>query len=174
MKKPLSPAEALHKAAAYCTLCERCTAEVAAKLTTWGIATGQQPPIIERLISEGFINHTRYCNAFASDKVRFNRWGKIKIAAALRDKQLPRELIAQAIDTIDEEQYLASLNAVIATKRKELKNDDSHATQQKIIRHAASRGYEPALIIKAIKYQGDEMDILPHRPHFPPPLPGMR
>lgn len=159
MKKPLSPAEALHKAAAYCTLCERCTAEVAAKLTTWGIAAAQQPPIIERLIDEGFINETRYCNAFASDKVRFNRWGKIKIAAALRDKQLPRELIAQAIDAIDEEQYLASLNAVIATKRKELKDNDSRATQQKIIRHAASRGYEPALIIKAIKYQGDEMDI---------------
>lgn len=33
--KPISPAEALNKAAAYCTLCERCISEVSKKLTTW-------------------------------------------------------------------------------------------------------------------------------------------
>ena len=159
MKKPLSPGEALNKAASYCTLCERCISEVSDKLTAWGVAPDVQESIIARLLQEGFINEERYCRAFVNDKVRFNRWGRIKIQAALRNKQLPKEHITNAIEGIDEEQYMASLNEVIAAKRRELKGKDDFAAQQKIIRHAASRGYEPALVIKAIKYTGDEMDF---------------
>lgn len=157
--KELTPEEALNKAAAYCTLCERCVSEVTAKLTAWGVPQGEHRSIIERLTSEGFINEARYCRAFVNDKVRFNRWGRIKIRAALSEKRLPRELVNEAIDNIDEEQYTASLAEVIAAKRKELKGKDDRATQQKIIRHAASRGYEPSLIFKALNYTGDEMDF---------------
>ena len=159
MKKPLSPSEALNKAAAYCTLCERCISEVSTKLTAWDVPHGEQEKIIARLIEEKFIDESRYCRAFVNDKVKFNRWGRIKISAALRDKRLPQELIRDAIEDIDEEQYLQSLGEVIATKQRELKGKEDFATQQKIIRHAASRGYEPSLIIKAIKYKGDEMDF---------------
>ena len=159
MKKPLSPSEALNKAAAYCTLCERCISEVSTKLTAWDVPHGEQEKIIARLIEEKFIDESRYCRAFVNDKVKFNRWGRIKISAALRDKRLPQELIRDAIEDIDEEQYLQSLGEVIATKQRELKGKDDFATQQKTIRHAASRGYEPSLIIKAIKYKGDEMDF---------------
>ena len=159
MKKPLSPGEALNKAAAYCTLCERCISEVSTKLTAWGVPQGEQEKIIARLIEEKFIDEARYCRAFVNDKVRFNRWGRIKIQAALREKHLPRELVSDAMENIDESIYLQSLEEVIETKRRELKGKDDFATQQKIIRHAASRGYEPSLIIKAIKYKGDEMDF---------------
>lgn len=157
--KELTPGEALNKAAAYCTLCERCVSEVTAKLTAWGVPHCEQEKIITRLIEEKFINEARYCHAFVNDKVRFNRWGRIKIRAALCEKRLPRELINEAMDNIDEEEYTASLAEVIAAKRKELKGKDDHAAQQKIIRHAASRGYEPSLILRTIKYDGDEVDF---------------
>ena len=159
MKKPLSPGEALNKAATYCTLCERCISEVSAKLTTWGVSYTGQEKIIARLIEEKFIDEVRYCRAFVNDKVKFNRWGRIKITAALREKHLPQEYIKEALDNIDEEIYLQSLKDVIEIKRRELKGADDFATQQKIIRHAASRGYEPSLIISTIKYKGDEMDF---------------
>ena len=159
MKKPLTPGEALNKAAAYCTLCERCISEVSAKLTAWDVPHSEQEKIIERLTKEKFIDEERYCRAFVNDKVRFNRWGRIKITAALREKRLPQEHIKEALENIDEEIYLQSLQETIDIKRRELKGKDDFATQQKIIRHAASRGYEPALIIKTIKYQGDEMDF---------------
>ena len=157
--KELSPGEALNKAAAYCTLCERCISEVSTKLTAWGVPHSEQKKIIARLTNEQFIDEARYCRAFVNDKVRFNRWGRIKITAALREKRLPDEHIREAIDNIDEEQYNNALAEVIAAKRKELKGKDDYATQQKIIRHAASRGYELALIIKTINYKGDEMDF---------------
>lgn len=159
MKKPLSPGEALNKAAAYCTLCERCISEVKAKLTAWGVPQSEQERIIARLIDDKFIDEERYCRAFVNDKMKFNRWGRIKIIAALREKHLPQEYIKQALENIDEDAYLQALRETIDIKRRELKGKDDFATQQKIIRHAASRGYEPALIISTIKYKGDEMDF---------------
>ena len=159
MKKPLTPSEALNKAAAYCTLCERCICEVSAKLTAWGVPYALQEEIMARLTNEKFIDEARYCRAFVNDKVRFNRWGRIKITAALREKRLPQEYIKEAMDNIDEDAYQQSLQETIDIKRRELKGKDDFATQQKIIRHAASRGYEPSLIIKAINYSGDEMDF---------------
>lgn len=159
MKKPLSPGEALNKAAAYCTLCERCVSEVSTKLTAWGVPYALQKEIISRLIEEKFIDEARYCRAFVNDKVRFNRWGRLKITAALREKRMPQEYIKEAMDNIDEDAYQQSLQETIDIKRRELKGKDDFATQQKIIRHAASRGYEPSLIIKAINYSGDEMDF---------------
>ena len=159
MKKPLTPGEALNKAAAYCTLCERCISEVSAKLTTWGVPYAVQEEIITRLTNEKFIDEARYCRAFVNDKVRFNRWGRLKITAALREKRLPQEYIKEAMENIDEDAYLQSLQETIDIKRRELKGKDDFATQQKIIRHAASRGYEPSLIIKDINYRGDEMDF---------------
>ena len=159
MKKTLTPGEALNKAAAYCTLCERCESEVSAKLTAWGVPAGEQQSIIARLTNEKFIDESRYCRAFVNDKVKFNRWGRIKITAALREKHLQQEHIKEALEEIDEEIYQQSLQETIEIKRRELKGKDDFATQQKIIRHAAGRGYEPSLIIKTIKYQGDEMDF---------------
>ena len=156
--KPLSPAEALNKAAAYCTLCERCTSEVSKKLTAWGVPPAEQEKIIERLQDEGFINEQRYCRAFVNDKLRFNRWGRIKITAALYEKRLPREYITQAIEQIDEEQYMQTLRDLIAAKQKELKSDD-FATKQKIVRFAASRGFEPAKILQIVKCDSYEMDF---------------
>lgn len=157
--KQLTHGEALNKAASYCTLCERCVSEVSTKLTAWGVPHGEQLRIIERLQQDGFIDEARYCRAFVNDKVRFNRWGRIKIQAALREKRLPSELVSEAMENIDEELYMSALQEVIAAKRRELKGKDDRATQQKLIRHAASRGYEPSLIFKAINYEGDEMDF---------------
>lgn len=157
--KQITTGEALNKAAAYCTLCERCISEVSTKLAAWGVPHGEQHKIIERLQLEGFIDEARYCRAFVNDKVRFNRWGRIKIRAALSKKRLPRELVNEAIDNINEEEYMSALAEVIATKRRELKGKDDYAAQQKIMRYAAGRGYEPSLIMKAINYCGDEMDF---------------
>ncbi len=157
--KQLTPGEALNKAAAYCTLCERCISEVTAKLTAWGVPAGEQQKIIACLQQEGFIDEARYCRAFVNDKVRFNRWGRIKIRAALSEKRLPKELVREAMESIDKEQYAAALAETVAAKRRELKGKDDYAAKQKIMRYAAGRGFEPSLIMKAIDYCGDEMDF---------------
>ncbi len=157
--RQISPAEALNKAAAYCSLCERCINEVRKKLTAWGIAPIEQNKIIERLITEKFIDEERYCRAFVNDKIRFNHWGKIKITAALREKQIDKKYISSAIDNIDENEYMQILRDILITKQKEYKGKEDFATKQKLIRFAASRGFEPTKILQIIKCDDYEMDF---------------
>ena len=158
--KEYSEAEALNKAAAYCTLCERCISEVAGKLTSWGINYTQQRRIIERLIDEKFIDEKRYCTAFVNDKLRFNHWGRIKIAAKLKEKRIATHEISEALSAIDEEEYSATLHKLLINKQKELKKESNEQmTKKKILRFAISRGFEYPLIIKQLKFDPDEMDI---------------
>ena len=157
--KKISEAEALNKAAAYCTLCERCISEVKAKLEAWGVSYSAQQTIIERLIDEKFIDESRYCSAFVNDKLRFNHWGRIKIRAKLREKRLPTELITKALENIDKEEYNSILLTLLANKSKELKADEGRKRREKLMRFATSRGFEPATIMKQMNYYPDEVDF---------------
>ena len=157
--KKISDSEALNKAAAYCTLCERCISEVKAKLNAWGINSSSQTKIIERLIDEKFIDEKRYCSAFVNDKLRFNHWGRIKIQAKLREKKLPRELVTAALENIDEEEYNNILHTLLANKAKETTADEERKKREKLLRFAASRGFEPSLIMKQMNFYPDEVDF---------------
>ena len=157
--KPLSEPEALNRAAAYCTTCERCVYEVCNKLVAWGMDSVQQARIVERLIKENFISEERFCRAFVNDKVRFNRWGRHKISLALREKRIDAATIKVALDAMDEDEYMTALKAVVAAKRKELKGKDDYLSKQKILRYAASRGFEPSLIMDVMSFSPDEVDF---------------
>ena len=157
--KELSESEALNKAASYCTTCERCISEVTAKLVAWGVDITVQQRILNRLKQENFINEERYSHAFVNDKLRFNRWGRVKISAALREKRIHPSLIKEALEQIDDEMYMRILCEVIDSKRRELRGKDDYASRQKILRFAVSRGFEPNLIMQAIKFNPDEMDF---------------
>ena len=157
--KKISEPEALNKAAAYCTLCERCISEVKAKLDSWGIGYASQTKILERLIDEKFIDERRYCSAFVNDKLRFNHWGRIKIRAKLIEKRLPRELITETLENIDEEEYNNILLTLIKNKSREAGNIEEHKKREKVLRFAASRGFEPSLIMKQMNFFPDEIDF---------------
>ena len=157
--KKISDPEALNKAAAYCTLCERCISEVKAKLDAWGISYASQTKIIDRLIDEKFIDENRYCSAFVNDKLRFNHWGRIKIRAKLIEKRLPRELITTALENIDEEEYNNILRTLLANKAKEVNTDEERKKREKLLRFAAGRGFEPSIIMKQMNFYPDEVDF---------------
>ena len=157
--KQITAAEALNRAASYCTLCERCISEVSNKLTVWGVEIKVQQDIIKRLIDENFINEERYSKAFVNDKIRFNHWGRKKISAALYEKRISKSIIGNAIATIDEEEYNEILHKVLSAKHKELKYREDNSTRQKLLRFAASRGFETQLLIKALKISNAEMDF---------------
>ena len=79
---------ALSKAMSQCSRRELCCSEVESKLETWGLQKSDCQKIIDILINENFINEERYAHAFVKDKFNHNRWGRIKIAAQLRAKNI--------------------------------------------------------------------------------------
>jgi len=44
---------------------------------------------IARLVEQKFIDDARFARYFVKDKLKFNKWGRIKIGYALRQKGLP-------------------------------------------------------------------------------------
>lgn len=154
--KEITEGEALHKAAAYCSNCERCIYDVTEKLETWGIDTCAQKRIIDRLIEEKFIDEERFCRFFINDKFKFNKWGKIKISQALYQKKVSSKLYTEFLNQIDEQEYLQTLRDLIATKKRSTSAANEYLLNMKLIRFAASRGFELDAIHKCIQLSDEE------------------
>ena len=77
----------LSKAMNLCSKREYCCHDIREKLLTWGISKNDSERIISVLTSERFIDEARYANAFVKDKFKYNKWGKVKIAAHLKIRQ---------------------------------------------------------------------------------------
>lgn len=144
----LTQEEALYKAAAFCSAAERCAHEVEQKLIKWEVAETDRAAIMSRLYAEKYLDDTRYCRAFANDKLRYNKWGRRKIQEALRMKRLPDELIRTALQELDPNEYNHTLQSLIKSKDRTLKADSAYERNGKLIRFAASRGFEPALVCR--------------------------
>jgi regulatory protein len=151
MTHEYSKDELLHKAAAFCSTCEHCSSEVEEKLTKWGASEVIQKEIINYLTKENYLNHSRFCSFFVKDKFKFNKWGKTKIAYALKSKQVEPELIAEALNSIDEDDYLDLLVSLLKTKLRGLKFNSEYEKRGKLIRFALSRGFENRVIDTALK-----------------------
>lgn len=132
----------LQKAAAYCSLAEHCITEVQDKLAAWGASIHQNEDIIAYLQENGFIDETRYCKAFVSDKFRYNKWGKYKIKYQLRMKGLSELSIREGMAQIEETDYEETLVQLLSNKLKGLKYKDEYDKQGKLYRFAQGRGFE--------------------------------
>ena len=143
--------EALQKAAAYCSLSEKCEYEVKEKLRTWDVSNTDVAKVIDQLRHDDFINDARYCTYYTRDKFRFNRWGKIKIGMMLRSKQLPEEEITNALAQIDEAEYEEALVVILQTKLKSLTYKFAYEKQGKLFRFAQSRGFEHNIISNVLR-----------------------
>ena len=154
MKKECTEEQARYKAEAYCAAAERCVADVKAKLQQWGAPSESVDDIIRGLIKDNYICERRYVIVFAREKHSFNRWGTVRIAQALRMKQIPSHLIEEAIAELDREEYLSALSALLRKKMKEVKARNDYERNGKLIRFALGRGYVMNDILDCLKEMG--------------------
>lgn len=106
--------------------------------------------IINHLVKEGFIDESRYARAFVHDKVRFAKWGRVKIAQALWQKRIPQDITDAALESIEDDEYLAALRDVVKAKFRTVKGATEYERKMKTMRSVCSRGYEPALVRKVL------------------------
>lgn len=154
MGKECSAEEARIKAEAYCSVSEHCRADVLRKLQLWGAPEEAWEGIVCHLEKEKYVDDGRYAVAFVRDKYRFNQWGRVKIAQALRMKQVSSVCIAEAMEEIDEEEYLSILTALLKRKQRSVKAASDYERSGKLIRFAAGHGYEMGDILLCMKRIG--------------------
>lgn len=138
--------EAIDRIKKYCANAEKCSHDVVTKLEEWGLDESEIQTILTTLKAQGFVDDERYAKSYVSEKRNLDKWGRIKIANTLQQKQIEDSVIDSAISEIDDHEYIESLHEILLKKYREVKSDDPHADAKRIMMHAASKGYEEELI----------------------------
>jgi regulatory protein len=130
------------KLESYCAYQERCLFEIQNKLIQLSASESDAQRVIKHLEKFRFFDQNRFAQSFAQGKLRINKWGRVKIKAALIQKSVDKETIKDALESIDYHEYLSILKGLIDRKSIELsKEKDEWTKKQKILRFLSSRGF---------------------------------
>ena len=140
--KQLSAEEFYSRMAARCSQREYCRSDVLRKAQEAGLSREDARSLANRLEAEGFIDENRYARAFAHDKTLYDHWGRLKTRQALAMRGISNSDIAEALAAIDEDEYSEIVRATMEAKARTLHADSPYALRQKLLRFAASRGFE--------------------------------
>lgn len=149
--------EACKKAEALCAVREMSAFDVRKKLAKWGVSEAEAEKETARLAKEHFIDDERYCRMFVREHYRLNRWGRVKIAYALRAKGFGDELCRTALAEIDEEEYRQILAQTLKAKARTLNALSPYERAGKLMRFAQSRGFEAELTARWLRQNGGEI-----------------
>lgn len=143
--------QALNRAAALCSSCERCPSDINAKALSWGLSEPDAARLVAALVKDNFLNEERYARAFVNDKFRFQHWGRTKIRYALHAKGISDALISLALeDAIDDDCYLDDCIQLLRQRMRGMALPLSQADRARLYRFAAQRGFETSVISRAL------------------------
>ena len=137
---------ALNRAMALCAGREICSYDINRKLISRGLKDDEASKILNILIQDKFIDDERYALAFVKDKFRNNKWGRIKIGSALKMKRIPEEMIRNAMESINDEEYNNLLKSILAKQKKTIKAKNQFDLKGKLLRHCLAKGFESHLV----------------------------
>lgn len=143
--------QALKSAMRYCAYQERCHMEVREKLNTFLISSTEREDIISTLISDDFIDEERFSRSYSRGKFRIKSWGKQKIIAALRQREISQYCIEKGLAEIDEAEYEEVIIQLIKKKRTQFKDLPEYQQMAKTANYIIGRGFESSRVWQTIK-----------------------
>jgi regulatory protein len=140
--------QALTKVMAMCSQSERCRFDVVTKLRQWELPEEEIAEAVDYLVKEHFLDEERFVRFFVNDKLRFNKWGKVKLRFMLRQKQIPDTIVREALDQINDELYTKILQTLLKAKVKSVKGASDYERKAKLAVFAQSHGFEAELAFR--------------------------
>lgn len=135
--------QALQSLMRECARSERSSGDALRLMKRWGVSDEDAQKVLARLLAERFIDDSRYAEAFVRDKLNLSGWGAYKIKSALRAKGVSKEIIdevaAQMIEVADMRERLEE---IMVRRLRTLKYSSPYDAKTKLIRFAASRGFD--------------------------------
>ena len=141
-RKSKSAAEALQSLMRLCARGERSTGDAMRLMRTWGVPEGERQAVVDRLVSQRFIDNSRYAELYVREKSRLSGWGARKIAMQLRTKGVEKEVIAEALATIDRDEQSDRLAEKLRRKMRTTKAQSDYEMRGKLLRYALGLGYD--------------------------------
>ena len=141
--KTKTPEQALQSLMRMCARSERSSGDALRLMKRWGVADDAARKVLSKLQADRFIDEARYTEAFVRDKLNLSGWGVYKIKSALRTKGVSKDIIDEVIaPMIEATDMKERLEDIMKRKLRTLKYSSAYDARTKLIRFAASRGYE--------------------------------
>ena len=156
--KQKTEADAYLTLAALCAQAEHCQHEMLKKMRRWELPEEEQARVMQRLVSERYVDDERYARAFVKDKVRYNKWGRRKVEQALWQKHIDDDIRQRVLDEVDDEEYLDVLRPLLKQKRRSTKAASDYELNQKLVRFALSRGFTYDIIRQCLDVEEEFED----------------
>ena len=155
--KEVSEQGAYLQLAQLCARAEHCQYELTEKMRRWGMSDEAQARVMQRLVSERYVDDERYTQAFVRDKIRYNKWGRRKVEQALWQKHIDKDIREQILNEVDDDEYLSVLRPLLKQKQKTLKGGTDYERNQKLVKFALQRGFTYDIIRQCIDGDINEM-----------------
>lgn len=154
--KTYAVAEALEKMRHYCAYQERCHKEVKNKLYSMQMIPEAIAQIVGTLVTENYLNESRFALQFAQGKFSIKHWGKLRITRELKTRSISDYDIRKALSAIDDKAYLEKIFAISSKKWEQLEGNKPQVRKQKLYQYLAYRGWETHLIYAQIDALGTD------------------
>lgn len=149
-KRSFTIEEAKKKLEHYCTYQERCHQEVVRKLRNMGIISIAIDQIVSHLITENYLNETRFSQRYASGKFRIKKWGKLRIVRELKARKISPINIKLALKEISHGEYLDTLYSLAQKFWQSNAKYNITKRKKKLIDALRYRGWESELIFEVL------------------------
>lgn len=141
--KAKTPQQALQSLMRMCARSERSSGDALRLMKRWGVTDDDARKVLARLQADRFIDDRRFAEAFVRDKLNLSGWGAYKIKMSLRAKGVARDIIEEVVTTMIEATDMKErLEEIMQRKLRTLKYATTYEAKTKLIRFAASRGYD--------------------------------
>ena len=142
--------EAQKKLEHYCAYQERCHQEVVQKLKSLNMIPDAIDQIIGQLITDNYLNETRFAQSFARGKFRIKKWGKVRILNQLKFRGISAWNIKKAMAEIEPGEYFDTFETLFKRIWNQYEHLGNLKCQKKVYDRLHYRGWENELIFEAL------------------------
>jgi regulatory protein len=140
--------EALARAYRFVGRRERTTLELRRHLEASGVTSALIDVTVAELREQGYLDDARFARLFAQDKRTLEQWGSERIARALRERGLDRDLVDDAVGAHDHDDELAQAVAVLQRRCPTPPRD--RRERDRALGILMRKGYESELALDAL------------------------
>ena len=134
-----------------CARAERSSGDALRLMATWDVDRSRRHEVLQKLISDKFIDDRRYAEAFVREKTSLSAWGEYKIRTALRRKGIDEKIISAALGDIDSEANIERLAQRLARKVKSIKYETPYQLKTKLLRYGLSLGFQMEQVMTSVE-----------------------
>lgn len=151
VKRTKTPEQALASLQRLCARAERSSGDAMRLMATWEVENSRRQEVLQKLISDKFIDDRRYAEAFVREKTSLSAWGEYKIRAALKRKGISESIINDVLNQINPDTNIDRLTQRLSRKVKSIKYETSYQLKTKLLRYGISLGFQMEQVLTSVE-----------------------